>query len=312
LYGKIFSQIYDGTLASNGPWQALVTFQQLIILADQDGVVDMTPEAISRRTSIPHEIIAEGLSALEQPDPDSRSAAEEGRRIVRLSPTRSWGWRLVNYEHYRNLRTESERRAYQQQYYHENKAKQNQVVTHDSTISTVVNNPQHDSTISTSLNKFNTSRSRSRSRSISKSTKTHTVGCDDQFDQFWKAYPRKDGKQKAKIAWGKHDPSVIPDLFTGLARAVRSEQWKRGVIPHPATWLNQRRWEDEGIDHQVIPQAPATGLDAIAAYRERRLHAESHGRESGLHALLGLPEPNGEGERNDGGDVGLRTQADTG
>jgi hypothetical protein len=51
MYGKLFSQMYDGTLATKGPWQALVTFQQLIILADKHGIVDMTPEAIGRRTT---------------------------------------------------------------------------------------------------------------------------------------------------------------------------------------------------------------------------------------------------------------------
>ena len=30
MYVKIFSQIYDGTLCTKGPWQALVTFQQLL------------------------------------------------------------------------------------------------------------------------------------------------------------------------------------------------------------------------------------------------------------------------------------------
>ena len=103
MYGKLFSQMYDGTLATKGPWQALVTFQQLIILADQAGVVDMTPESISRRTTIPLEIISEGLKTLEEPDPSSRTPALEGRRIVRLSESRNWGWQIVNYDHYRKI-----------------------------------------------------------------------------------------------------------------------------------------------------------------------------------------------------------------
>ena len=53
MYGKLFVQMYEGTLASKGPWEALVTFQQLIILANRHGEVDMTPDAISRRTTIP-------------------------------------------------------------------------------------------------------------------------------------------------------------------------------------------------------------------------------------------------------------------
>lgn len=116
MYGKLFTQIYDGTLCTKGPWQTLVTFQQFIILADKDGVVDMTPEAVSRRTTIPLEIIQTGVAALEAPDPESRTPDEDGRRITRLSDAREWGWKIVNYAHYRALRTAEERRTYHREY----------------------------------------------------------------------------------------------------------------------------------------------------------------------------------------------------
>lgn len=116
MYGKLFEQMYDGTLATKGPWQALVTFQQFIILADKHGNVDMTPDAIARRTTIPLAIITEGITALEQPDAESRSPALEGRRIVRLSEHREWGWNVVNHGHYRKIRTDDERREYMRLY----------------------------------------------------------------------------------------------------------------------------------------------------------------------------------------------------
>ena len=108
MYAKIFSQIYDGTLCTNGPWEALVTFQQLLILADQEGGVDMTIPAIARRTTIPREILERGIEALMLPDPESRTPTEEGRRIIPLSNGRSWGWRVVNYEKYRQIKREQE------------------------------------------------------------------------------------------------------------------------------------------------------------------------------------------------------------
>lgn len=104
--------MYDGTLASKGPWQAIVTFQQLIVLATQDGTVDMTADAIARRTSIPLEIITAGIEALMQPDPDSRTPDEDGRRIVLLEDHRRWGWRIVNHAKYRDIRRAEERREY--------------------------------------------------------------------------------------------------------------------------------------------------------------------------------------------------------
>jgi hypothetical protein len=122
MFVKVFPSMYDGTLATRGPWQALVTFQQLLVLADPKGIVDMTPEAISRRTTIPLEIITAGIAALEQSDPESRSPGEDGRRIVRLSDHRSWGWRIVNYLNYRGIRDEEARREYMANYQRERRA----------------------------------------------------------------------------------------------------------------------------------------------------------------------------------------------
>lgn len=130
MYAKIFTQMYDGTLCTQGPWQALVTFQQLLVLADPDGNVDMTPEAISRRTTIPLDIIQAGLGRLIEPDLGSRTPTEEGRRIVLLSEHRTWGWRIVNYKHYRDMKREEDRRAYHREYWHKRKAKTQQDSTH--------------------------------------------------------------------------------------------------------------------------------------------------------------------------------------
>jgi len=101
MYGKIFDSIYDGTLADD--WRALVTFQQMIVLCDSDGVVDMTPSAISRRTGIPIEHIKAGIEVLENPDPYTRTEGEEGRRIVRIDEHRPWGWVIVNHGKYKAL-----------------------------------------------------------------------------------------------------------------------------------------------------------------------------------------------------------------
>ncbi len=123
MYVKMFQSIYDGSLATRGPWQALVTFQQMLVLCDKDGVVDMTPEVISRRTTIPLDIVTKGLAILEQPDPESRRAEEEGRRIVRIAENRAWGWQIVNYAHYRAIRTADERREYMKAYMREKRAR---------------------------------------------------------------------------------------------------------------------------------------------------------------------------------------------
>jgi uncharacterized phage protein (TIGR02220 family) len=129
MYAKIFRAMYEGTLASRGPWQALVTFQQMLILADWDGRVDMTADHISRTTTIPLEIIQTGILALLEPDPDSRSPELEGRRITQISEGRSWGWQIVNFKHYRDLRTAEDRKTYHRNYYRDNRSRKPQQPT---------------------------------------------------------------------------------------------------------------------------------------------------------------------------------------
>jgi hypothetical protein len=101
VYGKIFASMFDGSLYGN--WKAIVTFQQMIILCDADGVLDMTPHALAARTSIPLDVLREGLEVLEAPDQYSRSPEQDGRRIERLDGHRPWGWRIVNYRRYRMM-----------------------------------------------------------------------------------------------------------------------------------------------------------------------------------------------------------------
>ncbi|MCL2856172.1 MAG: hypothetical protein FWE19_00410 [Oscillospiraceae bacterium] len=73
---------------------------------------------------------------------------------------------------------------------------------------------------------------------------------ESSFDSFWAAYPNKQGKGAAQKAWNKIKPGKA--LVTKILQAVElykaSRQWNRDdgqYIPNPATWLNQRRWEDE-------------------------------------------------------------------
>jgi hypothetical protein len=69
------------------------------------------------------------------------------------------------------------------------------------------------------------------------------------FDEFWLAYPRKTGKGEAQKAYAKALTKIDgPDPPTVLLRAlerVKATWTDAQFIPHPATWLNQERWNDE-------------------------------------------------------------------
>jgi hypothetical protein len=98
-YTPVFSSIYDGTLC--GKWPTAVLWASLLPLVDARGELRMSYEAIAARTGWPMDLLRQGIHDLMQPDPDSQSAAEEGRRLVLLDPAKSWGWRAVNHSLYR-------------------------------------------------------------------------------------------------------------------------------------------------------------------------------------------------------------------
>jgi hypothetical protein len=66
----------------------------------------------------------------------------------------------------------------------------------------------------------------------------------EDFTIFWTAYPKKTGKDAAYKSWTKAKPR-LDDVMYALSWQQDSDQWKRGYIPNPATYLNQGRWKDE-------------------------------------------------------------------
>ena len=73
---------------------------------------------------------------------------------------------------------------------------------------------------------------------------------DDLFDQFWALYPNKTCKAKARAKWGKLKvtPILFDQIMSGLRRQCASQAWLKDggqFVPHPTTWLNGERWNDE-------------------------------------------------------------------
>lgn len=67
------------------------------------------------------------------------------------------------------------------------------------------------------------------------------------FLSFWNTYPRKKAKGYAYKAWQKLNPD-LEVVLKALEKAKQSADWlKEGgqFIPHPASWLNAKGWEDD-------------------------------------------------------------------
>lgn len=70
----------------------------------------------------------------------------------------------------------------------------------------------------------------------------------DQFDVFWKAYPKKKSKGDARKAFAALKNVNLVLLLSALEEQKKSKDWlKEGgqFIPYPAKWLRRCCWEDE-------------------------------------------------------------------
>lgn len=224
MYGKIFEQMYDGSLAC-GEWEGLITMQQLIVLADADGVVDMTARAISVRTTVPLEIINKGLKLLQRPDPDSRSKAHDGRRIVLLDDSRTWGWKLVNYSYYAGLATREDKKRKDRQRIAEKRSKNNSVAGCRNVSQDVAKVAHIDVDVDVDVNK------------------NMSEADDDDFIVFWKTYPRKDDKKKASVSWRRLSKTKKEKALADAK--LRYSGTEKKYIPLATTYIDGERWDDE-------------------------------------------------------------------
>jgi hypothetical protein len=68
-----------------------------------------------------------------------------------------------------------------------------------------------------------------------------------RFDEFWKLYPRREGRKACETKWEQKKLDAIADTIVGhLTTRVKSDKkWRDGFVPMPLTFLNQERWTDE-------------------------------------------------------------------
>lgn len=98
----------------------------------------------------------------------------------------------------------------------------------------------------------------------------------EEFEKFWSAYPRKAGnKQKAFEAFKKADVS-LDILLAAIKNQKQSAQWSKDngqFIPHPTTWLNGKRWNDE-MTGTTVPCGALGQLGEAEEEAIRRVMAE--------------------------------------
>ena len=249
VYGKIFDRVFTGSMYGSGP-VVFAVWAYVIANTEPPGVIELNPRLLAACIGTSTEDIKAALDYLTSPDDDSQNTAEQGRRLVQISGLM---YQVVSFDKYRKLQSAEDRREYHRAYWHTRKL--NDKSTKLNGHSTTLNNTQRDSSNSTEAEaeKENKPLARVRARG------------GGLFDRFWEAYPRKASKGRAEKAFAKINPDeqLVGRMCAAIERAKTSEQWRKDggqFIKHPATWLNDRGWEDE---------LPTSGADDELAWLRR-------------------------------------------
>jgi len=96
----------------------------------------------------------------------------------------------------------------------------------------------------------NVNNNRHTKQDKTKQDKTDIHTQKQNFEIFWKTYPKKKSKGDAERAFARVNPSdeLLATMLTAIERAKKSADWLKNsgqYIPYPATWLNAKGWEDE-------------------------------------------------------------------
>jgi uncharacterized protein YdaU (DUF1376 family) len=134
---------------------------------------------------------------------------------------------------YRNNRCDMEIAKYQHQ------------VENNRTLGKRGGRPRKTETETESKPKVNPKKNKKENKNISSATPTTS-----RFDDFWAMWPsskRKVARAECEKKWLKYDLDMVADrIIASVAKLKKTEQWTSGFDPAPLTYINQRRWEDEG------------------------------------------------------------------
>lgn len=88
------------------------------------------------------------------------------------------------------------------------------------------------------------------------------TGWTPSFDDFWMLYPRRVAKKAAERMWRRLTPPAKRTAMLALPAHIR--YWSQKcedctTIPHPATWINGERWNDDlGLKKPELPARTQT------------------------------------------------------
>ena len=231
-YAKLWASILDSSVWSE-PEGHRIVWITMLAMKDKDGFVGASVDGLARRANIDEERVQAALDAFLAPDPRSRNRNNEGRRI-QVVPR---GWLVLNHEYFQGLQDHEARRAYERNRKALQRRRESPGHVPDSwghqetkchlsysvAVPVPVDVPEEEST-----------------------PRAKRLATNPEFDRFWLAYDKKVGRAASERAWkrARIDDRLFPVILEATKAYVAATPDK-AFRRHPATWLNQRGWEDE-------------------------------------------------------------------
>jgi hypothetical protein len=273
MYGRIFPEAFSGSMMGAG-CDVFAVWTYALATADEKGCVELNPKLLSAQLGAPAETMQEAIDYLCQPDPDSRSKAEEGRRLVREG---QFLFRVVNHAKYCGIRNREDRRRYQREWDRKNRPNRPKKAN-----PTPPDTTRHDPTNPTHVTVTVDKPPYSPPKGTPGGEALATKDAEQRFDAFWSVWPKKVDKAEAKKVWLKLKPSeeLTATIIAAVQQQKLTEQWSKAngkYIPGPAKWLRRKKWDDEvadpntgGADDSQTPPPPVRDADGKTP-RERIL-----------------------------------------
>lgn len=240
VYNKLFTKILDSSIwLEDMPTR--VVWMTLLAAQDEDGFCQFASVAnLAHRARVSLEEGKAACACLESPDDNSSDPDNEGRRIERVAG----GWIVLNGPKYRDLVTREAAKEKTRVRVARFRAKRDggngEVTAGNEPVTPSEAERDTEAEAETPL--------------LPERIPRRMSG----FAEFWEAYPRKVGKGDAEKAWAKLKLAPrVPEILSAIRTAKASFDWTKEAgqfIPHPATWLHRKGWED-----QLMPATAGTG-----------------------------------------------------
>ena len=235
MFGKIYESTFTGSMFGGGA-ALFAVWAYVVANTKPDNMVELNPTMLAAIIGSSVESVEDAIARLCAPDPQSRTKHLDGRRLL---PKGEFIYFVINAQKYRSLPNDKERREYFKEKQRESRERKR-----------VRSQTGMSSGVKAGQSLSNTQYSESESVQSTSNDVLCTV--DSQFfiekiAAIYAAYPLKVGRPHAlkAIALAFKRGHSLDFLLERTKRFATVRAGDKSFCPHPATWFNQDRFNDD-------------------------------------------------------------------